>query len=212
VQFVCRTKIKSIMAKVKETFEKYQKLLQEKLNEKNAVTDLLEKAEKATGVQRIYIAYGVIGLIAVWLLVGYGAQILCNFIGFLYPGYASFKAIESNSKDDDTQWLIYWVVYGAFAMSELVTDVVFFWVPFYWFFKCVFLVWCMAPGEWNGSIFVYNRVIRPYLLRYETKIDATLGKAGKLGKEAISEGAKLAGDAKDAAVKAGVDKAMGKQE
>lgn len=58
VQFVCRTKIKSIMAKVKETFEKYQKLLQEKLNEKNAVTDLLEKAEKATGVQRIYIAYG----------------------------------------------------------------------------------------------------------------------------------------------------------
>lgn len=46
-----------------------------------------------------------------------------------------FKAIESNSKDDDTQWLIYWVVYGTFAMSELVTDIFFSWVPFYWFFK-----------------------------------------------------------------------------
>jgi len=198
------------MAKVKETIEKYQKLLEEKLNEKNAVTEVLEKLEKSTGVKRLYLAYGVIGLIAVWLLIGYGAQILCNFIGFLYPGYASFKAIESENKNDDTQWLIYWVVYGAFAMSELVTDVFFFWVPFYWFFKCLFLVWCMAPQEWNGSNFVYKRVIRPYLLRYEDKIDSQLNSASKLGQEAMSQGAKLAGEAKGAAVDAAINKATGK--
>lgn len=46
----------------------------------------------------------------------------------------------------------------------------------------------MAPQEWNGSNFVYSRVIRPYLLRYEEKIDQTLGKAGKLGKQALNEG------------------------
>ena len=49
------------MAKVKETIEKYQKLLEEKLNEKNAVTEVLEKLEKSTGVRRLYLAYG-------WLL------------------------------------------------------------------------------------------------------------------------------------------------
>lgn len=37
----------------------------------------------------LYFVVGVIAVIAVWLMVGYGAQLLCNFIGFLYPGYAS---------------------------------------------------------------------------------------------------------------------------
>jgi len=45
------------------------------------------------------------------------------------------KAIESANKDDDTQWLIYWVVYSVFALVELFTDIFFSWVPFYWFFK-----------------------------------------------------------------------------
>ena len=43
----------------------------------------------------------VLGVIAVCLLafiVGYGAKFLANFIGFLYPAYASFKAIQSPDK------------------------------------------------------------------------------------------------------------------
>ncbi|KAF6024978.1 REEP5 [Bugula neritina] len=99
-----------------------------------------------------------------------------------------FKAIESNSKDDDTQWLIYWVVYGSFALCELVTDIFFFWIPFYWFFKCLFLVWCMVPQSWNGANFVYYRVIRPFVLRYEDKIESTLSQATDIGKQVYAEG------------------------
>ena len=38
-----------------------------------------------------------------------GPQVISVLVGFTYPAYQSFKAIESNNKDDDTQWLVYWV-------------------------------------------------------------------------------------------------------
>lgn len=187
------------MASIKESIEQWRSWMEDKLNEENQLTPYLSKIEKQTGVKRIYLAYGVIALLAIWLMVGYGAQLLCNFIGFIYPAYASIKAIESTEKDDDTQWLIYWVVYSVFALSELVTDVLFFWIPFYWFFKCLFLVWCMAPASCNGSQFVYYKVIRPYFLRYEGEIDQGIAKAKKVGGKLADKGTKLA---TDAAVKA----------
>ncbi len=53
------------------------------------------------------------------------------------------KAIDSVDKDDDTQWLTYWVVYSAFGIAEYFTDMFLSWVPFYFLAKVcvsVFLV------------------------------------------------------------------------
>jgi receptor expression-enhancing protein 5/6 len=69
------------------------------------------------------------------LFFGIGAGSLCSIVGFLYPAFKSFEAIESKTRGDDTQWLIYWVVYAFFAVIETFSDFLLYWIPFYYAFK-----------------------------------------------------------------------------
>ncbi|XP_041368048.1 receptor expression-enhancing protein 5-like isoform X2 [Gigantopelta aegis] len=189
---------------VSENVETWKAKLDKFLHQKNAVNDLFEKLEQKTGVRRLYLASGVFVFIALYLVVGYGAQFVCNFIGFLYPAYASIKAIESREKDDDTKWLTYWVVYSVFSLVEFFADILLFWIPFYWLLKCLFLVWCMAPITNNGATLMYYRFIRPFILRYETKIDKAIDEA----KNTISEVQNAAeGMAQDEAYRRVIDSA-----
>ena len=70
-----------------------------------------------------------------------------------------FVSLETSHKDDDTQWLTYWVVFASFSVIESVSDIFISWMPFYWLGKCAFLVWCMSPMELNGSVVVYRQVL-----------------------------------------------------
>lgn len=152
------------------------------LNQKGMVGDTFKMLEENTGVQRLYIAYGLGGLIMLWLAFGWGAQLVANLVGFVYPAYCSIKALESNIKQDDTQWLTYWVVFAFFSVIEYFADFIAGWVPFYWLSKCLFLVWCMAPIGSNGSAIIYNKVILPFFLQHQGEIDNALAKAqGKAG-------------------------------
>jgi len=159
------------------------------LNQDNAVTKVFANLEQSTGVKRLYLFYGLIGLLAVWLMFGFGGGILCFLIGFLYPAYQSVKAIESGRKDDDTQWLTYWVVFSAFSAVENITDLLVSWFPLYWFSKCLFLAWCFAPVPWNGSQFIYFRLIRPQYIAYGGQIDEALSRAANNAKELLDHGA-----------------------
>lgn len=47
----------------------------------------------------------------------------------------SIKAIESSSKEDDTTWLTYWVVYGLFSIAESFSDIFLYWFPCYYLGK-----------------------------------------------------------------------------
>merc|ERR1712216_834304 len=69
------------------------------------------------------------------------------FLGFLYPAYASYKAIESEATDDDTQWLTYWVVYSMLMIFESFADYSVFWIPGYRFAKCDSSSGSRRPGS-----------------------------------------------------------------
>lgn len=163
------------LANIRESFMKF-------LNEDNYFTNLVKLVEDKTKVNREYIAYGFIGFLAFYLAVGFGNDFVCNLIGFAWPAYQSIKAIEtSHTNSDDTKWLMYWVCYAFFGLLEFFGDHLLFWVPFYTLTKCIFLCWLMVPGENGGTHLVYYRLIKPFFLKHESKVDKYI----REGKDAI---------------------------
>ncbi|XP_071844508.1 receptor expression-enhancing protein 5-like isoform X1 [Apostichopus japonicus] len=175
--------------------EPYKAKFEKVLYEKNAFTDLLAQIEEKTGVKRTYFVAGFVAVLALWLIFGYAAAFLSTFLGFVYPAYQSVKAIESVRKDDDTQWLTYWVVFGTFSLGEFFTDLFLSWFPFYYLVKMIFLGWCMAPIESNGSNILYHRFIKPFVLKHEKEIDNSLDKVTDLASATLNEAQEAAKEA-----------------
>ncbi|XP_055937466.1 receptor expression-enhancing protein 5-like [Argiope bruennichi] len=140
--------------------------LDKKLQEENKFNEILKKVEDFSGIERRKIVLTTCFILAAMIIIGYGAQIICNGIGFAYPAYASILAIESRNKDDDTCWLTYWVVFAGLSLIEFFSDFILALIPFYWMLKCMFLIWCFMPFSLNGSKFIYNRFIRPVFLSH----------------------------------------------
>lgn len=147
---------------------------------------LLQKAQDATGVEKIYLVAATSSLLLLLLLVGFGAGLICNIVGFVYPAFASFKAIESTSKTDDVQWLTYWVVYACFNIVEVFADFLLYWIPFYYAFKLGFLLWLFMPST-QGASFLYNHFLAPFLKSQESRIDRAMKEAVSSSSAVISD-------------------------
>ncbi|OXU27232.1 hypothetical protein TSAR_011414 [Trichomalopsis sarcophagae] len=158
---------------IKETLEKALK------DESKPWTKYLVFAEQKTGIDRLYVFVASVLFLALYLVVGIGQQLVSNVIGFLYPAYCSMKAIETKEKDDDTKWLTYWVVFAVFTIVEYFSDFIVGWFPVYWLVKCLFYIWLMIPTEYNGSLVLYRRVIRPKFIQYQPNVDNILNDARK---------------------------------
>jgi len=141
-----------------------------------AKVDALNQIQEKYGVPRAAVVVGGgVGLIGfMWLAFGPG--LLTNLLGFAYPAYASFKAIESADKDDDTQWLTYWTVFSIFSLIEIWADLLEEYVPMYYPFKFAFLIYLFAP-QTHGAEFIYKKFLRQLFLDNEDEIDRRVKQA-----------------------------------
>uniref|UniRef100_A0A069DPV7 Receptor expression-enhancing protein n=1 Tax=Panstrongylus megistus TaxID=65343 RepID=A0A069DPV7_9HEMI len=173
-----------------EQFFRYKSIIEKYLNDKTAPWEpLLAYFEEKSGVKRIYLFLALLILTALYLVFGYAAQLVCNIIGFVYPAYASMKAIETPQKGDDTKWLTYWTVFALFSILEFPTDVLLSWFPFYWLAKCIFMIWLYLPLRSNGSVVLYENIIRPRFLKNQNTVDDLLTRFAGTAKKTVIDAA-----------------------
>eukprot|EP00499_Haloplacidia_sp_CaronLabIsolate_P004982 CAMPEP_0196770058 /NCGR_PEP_ID=MMETSP1104-20130614/909_1 /TAXON_ID=33652 /ORGANISM="Cafeteria sp., Strain Caron Lab Isolate" /LENGTH=200 /DNA_ID=CAMNT_0042140165 /DNA_START=40 /DNA_END=642 /DNA_ORIENTATION=- len=175
------------MASVQQKFKSFEQKLESDLEG----IEMLEMVSNAASVKKAHIAMGVSTLVALFIFLGVGAGILCNLVGFVYPAYASFKAIETKRTDDDTLWLTYWVVYAALCIVETFSDIILSWIPFYYVVKLGLLMWCMHPST-QGAVVIYKNVLAPFLLNHQETVDRTLDDVTRVGAKVSSSAAEAA--------------------
>merc|ERR1719389_1540143 len=102
----------------------------------------------------------------------------------------SLEAIENKVRGDDTQWLIYWVVYAFFSTIEVFTGFILYWIPFYFAFKLAFLLWAMLP-QTRGAKFLYDSFLKDFLKKSSSdsmsRIDTAMAEAKKSADTTASE-------------------------
>ncbi|KXJ97296.1 TB2/DP1, HVA22 family-domain-containing protein [Microdochium bolleyi] len=101
-------------------------------------------------------------------------DILPNFLSsiasFLFPLFASYKALKTSDPSQLTPWLMYWSVLSVVVLVESWTSFILFWVPFYAYMRLFFLLYLVLP-QTQGAKHIYDTYIYPYLEENEVAIE-----------------------------------------
>lgn len=135
----------------------------------NDVKPLKDLAKKV-GLKPSVLLGALMLLVVILVALNFGACILTSSVGFLYPAYMSFKAIESRGSQDDTQWLTFWVVYAVCTIFDPVLNAVLYFIPFYYLFKLAFYIYLFHP-KLRGAETLYHLGIKKFLKSVEPYID-----------------------------------------
>ncbi|KAL4499698.1 hypothetical protein ABPG72_017238 [Tetrahymena utriculariae] len=147
----------------------------EGLNKNEFLTNLTNKIP--IPVKPSHIVLNLSAVLILLSLLNVGSSLICNIVGFIYPAYMSFKALETTDNKDDKQWLTYWVVYSLFTVMDTFIGFTLSFIPFYYFFKLAFFVYLFHPKT-QGAVIVYDKVVQPLLKKYESDIDQNLKNFG----------------------------------
>ncbi|CAF1534508.1 unnamed protein product [Adineta ricciae] len=97
--------------------------------------------EMKTGVEPAITFIVLSGFISIYLIFGWCNDFVCNFIGLIYPVYPSLWTVQSPGSFDHKKLLNYWIIYSSIGCIEYFLHKLCDLLLFYWFGKCVFLIW-----------------------------------------------------------------------
>ncbi|KAG7022989.1 HVA22-like protein a, partial [Cucurbita argyrosperma subsp. argyrosperma] len=109
-------------------------------------------------------------------------------IGFatvlLYPLYETKRAIEKASfRDQQQQWLTYWLLLSFLTMIELYFSTIISWIPIWAYIKMVVCLWLMLPS-FKGAAYVYEHISTKFMaIEREEKPESDLEKEKEKEKE-----------------------------
>jgi len=169
------------MEHIKGNLDHLRTLIEEKAPQLSKLLDEHVEVKTQKKVKKEWVVAGLGVFVFLLFIFGDLAGLLCNLVGFVYPAYMSFKAIESEDKEDDTQWLTYWVVYSFFTVLETFVSFLLSWIPFYFAFKLAFLVYLFHP-KWLGATKIYKllgKKVINYVDNAESKESDQIDKVNK---------------------------------
>ena len=126
------------------------------------MNEVFDVVEGATGLKKPQILqYGLVASVLL-VMLGVGQNFITTMLGVCYPAFASFVALETEAKDDDKQWLTYWVCFGFFQIVDCFGGIILSFIPFYFFLKVGFMVWLFHPKT-MGALWLYNNYLQAYV-------------------------------------------------
>ena len=132
--------------------------------------------QEKTGIKGIYVVLGLI-LCVILVYLNIFDSVITNLVGTLYPAFWTIKSIEKNDLSEQKNWLTYWAVFGFFVLIDMFSPIFVKFIPFYLVLKILFLIWMFMPGT-NGNKFIYNKVVKKILKKYEKEADEFLKNVG----------------------------------
>lgn len=136
----------------------------------------MQKLAEKCRMQPWVIAAGVICI--AFVLWGSMGELLCRVVGYLYPMYASFRALEDGEHEQVSNWLKYWVVFAAIMLTDSLFYWVLCWIPLYSFLRLLLIVWLFSPVTF-GAKMTYRWLVEPVLCNYRSSIDLALDQSAE---------------------------------
>ncbi|KAH8179127.1 TB2/DP1, HVA22 family protein [Sarocladium implicatum] len=104
------------------------------------------------------------------------AMVLSSLASFLFPIFASYKALKTSDPAQLTPWLMYWVVFSCCLLVESWLSFILTWIPFYGYFRLLFLLYLILP-QTQGARIIYEEHVHPFLEDNEAQIDEFIANA-----------------------------------
>ncbi|XP_067155872.1 receptor expression-enhancing protein 3 isoform X1 [Apteryx mantelli] len=104
--------------------------------------------------------------------------------GMLYPAYSSYKAVKTKNVKEYVRWMMYWIVFALYTVTETITDLTVSWFPLYYELKIAFVIWLLSPYT-RGASLIYRKLLHPLLSSKEREIDEYIVQAKERGYETM---------------------------